>query len=163
MLAAYALGHLLGVSVFLGATVMLALLLPSVGKEATDPVARREQYAAVFRIYDPIAIAALGVVVMTGAWSLTAYKAAMGPEFGRVASQLAGKLGLAFFVVMFGVYLSMGICHRIVRAAQGALPITDAGLAGQIRRLQASAWVTIAVTAFTMWYSISGRVMAGAS
>ena len=147
--------HLLGLSVYVGATVLLGLLVSSVGRESQDPVDRRLRYAAVFRVYNPLAIAALGVVVMTGAWSLTPYKEALGAGyFAQVGAMLANKLGLAFLVIMFGVYIALGIGHRLVRSAQGALPVTDEALASQMRRLQGSVWTTMLLTAYTIWYAM---------
>lgn len=150
------LAHLLGVAVFVGASVLLALLIPAIGSGSATPVERRARYASVMRVYSPLTVLALGVVVMTGAWSLTPYKQALGPEyFAAVGSQLAGKLSIAFFVVMFGVYVCMGIGLRLVRASDGAAPVTEPSLKRQVMRMQITIWLTLALTAWAMWIAMS--------
>lgn len=144
MPSALLVAHLLSIAVYLGSTVLLALLIPSVGAGAASPVERRARYAAVFRAYNPLAVATLGVVVMTGAWSITSYKESFGPAFfAAVGGALVTKLAIAFFVVMFGVYVCMGIGLRMVRATQGGLPVTDEQLRRQVRRMQSTLWMTL--------------------
>jgi uncharacterized membrane protein len=144
--------HLLAIAIYLGSSVLLAMLIPAVGAGASSPVERRARYAAVFQAYNPLAVAALGVIVMTGAWSITAYKERLGPAFfAAVGTALVGKLAIAFFVVMFGVYVCMGIGLRLVRATQGGLPVTDQQLARQVRRMQATLWATLGLVLWAAW------------
>ena len=118
--------HLAAISVYLGASVFLGLLIEVVGRNAADAAARRERWVEVFTVYNPLSIAALGVMVMTGAWSLTPYKQAFGQGyFEQVGNALANKLALAFFVIMTGTWVTFGICHRLVRAHQFEMPVTD--------------------------------------
>ena len=95
--------HVLGLVAYGGATLALVLMvLPAATAEA-DPAARRAFLARALKVYDPLAIAALGVVVMTGASNLTSYKAALrGEFFQRVGWLLVWKLVLAFVVIMIG-------------------------------------------------------------
>src|SRR5262245_50888815 len=121
--------HLGAIGVYLGSTVLLAFLIEAVGRGASDAFARRERWAELFPVYDPVAIAALGVVVMTGAWAITPYKEALGKGyFEEIGGALANKLGLAFLLVMCGTWVCFGMCHRIVRAHQGAVPVTNSEL-----------------------------------
>ena len=144
--------HLMAVAVYIGATVMLAIMVDTIGRQAADAVARRRRFAEIFRVYNPLTIGALGVIVMTGAWSLTPYKQALGAGYyAHVGSALVSKLALAFVLINMATYVSFGICHRVVRADQGALPITDAGLAKTLARLRASLWLTAIVAAVTFW------------
>jgi uncharacterized membrane protein len=155
MPSALLLAHLLGVAVFVGSTVLLAMLIPAIGKGSPTPVERRARYASVLRIYSPLTVASLGVVVMTGAWSITPYKEALGPEyFLAIGSRLAGKLGLAFFIVMFGIYVCMGFGLRLVRACDGAAPVTEPQLKRQVQRMQFTVWLTLALTAWAMWIAL---------
>ena len=153
--------HLVAIAAFFGASVFLAVAVDVVGRQAGDAIARRHRLAELFRVYNPLSIGALGVVVMTGAWSLTPYKEALrGAYFARVGSLLAGKLALAFLVIMMATWVSFGICHRIVRADQGALPTTDAALRGIVARLRVALWLTIAVTMVTLWVALGLRAPA---
>jgi uncharacterized membrane protein len=144
--------HVAGIGVFLGASVLLAVLLEVVGKHAPDARARRERWAEIFSVYSPVSIAALGVVVMTGAWSLTPYKQAFAEGyFEQVGSALAGKLTLAFFLIMTATWIAFGICHRVVRAHQGDLPVSDRDLAMVRMRLRVALWLAFALTLATLW------------
>ena len=151
--------HMVAVSVFLGATVMLGVAIETLGARAPDAFLRRQRYAAFFSAYNPLSIAALGVIVMTGAWSITPYKQGLGPAyFEQIGAALADKLTLAFFLIISATWVSFGICHRLVRADQGALPVTDAQLRGFLLRLRVAVWITVALTLATLWVATGIRV-----
>ena len=144
--------HVAAVGVFLGASVLLAALMEVVGKHAADAGERRGRWVELFSAYNPLAIAALGVVVMTGAWSLTPYKEAFGKGyFEQVGSALAGKLALAFLLVMVGTWIAFGICHRVVRAHQGAVAVTNRELDRVRMRLRVALALAFALTLATLW------------
>ena len=147
--------HLIAIATWIGATFLLGVLIETIGRRAADAVARRRRFADIFQVYNPVSIGALGVVVITGAWSLTPYKEALGGGyFASVGSTLVGKLGLAFLLIIMATWISFGICHRIVRADQGALPVTDAGLEATIKRLRYAIWATLSVALFTYWVAL---------
>src|SRR5262250_6436 len=109
--------HVLGLAAYAGATLALWLMVLPAAHALPDAAARRTFLARALRVYDPLAIAALGVLVMTGAFNLTAYKDAMrGEFFARMGWLLVWKLVLAFAVVMLGTYITFGLAHRIVRS-----------------------------------------------
>jgi hypothetical protein len=144
--------HIIGVAVYLGSTVMLGVAIETLGRRAPDAFLRRQRYAAFFSAYNPLSIAALGVVVMTGAWSITPYKQELGPRyFEYVGVALAPKLLLAFFLILCATWVSFGICHRLVRADQGALPVTDAQMRRFLMRLRVAVWVCVALAVWTLW------------
>jgi hypothetical protein len=147
--------HIVAVGIYLGSTVLLGVAIETIGRRAPDASARRHQFAELFGAYNPLAIAILGVVVMTGAWSLTPYKAALGAGYyAQVGSILVGKLSLAFAVILFATWICFGICHRMVRADQGALPVTDAELRNILKRLRVAVWLTVALTLITIWFAL---------
>ena len=151
--------HVGAIGVYLGASVLLALLIEVVGRGAPDATVRRERWAELFNVYDPVAIAALGVVVMTGAWAITPYKEALGKGyFEAIGHALAGKLGLAFLVVMCGTWVCFGMCHRIVRAHQWAVPVTNAELDRMLMRLRSGLWLSCALTLATVWVALGIKV-----
>ena len=101
---------------------------------------RAQLAAAMLRVYDPLSIAALGVAIMTGAFSLTAYKAALrGAFFERLGGPLAWKLFFTFILINLGAYIAFGIGHRIVRAVDAGEPPDAAQLDAFLRRLRTSA------------------------
>ncbi|MBI2563318.1 MAG: hypothetical protein HYW08_13210 [candidate division NC10 bacterium] len=88
--------HLLASMVYLGGSWFLgAALIP--GLRAMAPEQRIRTVAAVIRWYHPTSLAALGILVMTGAFTLTSAKAALGPQyFSTLFTLLGPKLLLAF-------------------------------------------------------------------
>ncbi len=147
--------HLLGVAVLLGSTLLLTLQLYTVGNKAPDAVARRERYVSLFRVYSPLTIAALLVIVMTGAWSLTPYKEALGAGyFPAVGAVLAPKLAVSFVLIIVATYACFGLCYRLVRSDQGALPVTQVGLRRMISRLRITLWLTLALTLWAAWLGL---------
>jgi hypothetical protein len=147
--------HLLALATYGGATLaVVALLLPAVNGIA-DPAARRAALARGLRVYDPLAIAALGVLIMTGAFNLTAYKDALrGEFFARVGWLLAWKLVLAFAVVMVGTYTTFGLAHRIVRSDALEDPVDPAWLDGMSRRLAYACILAVLLLALTAWLGL---------
>ena len=144
--------HLVAISTYLGATILVGVLIETIGTHAADAFRRRQRYAQIFSAYNPLAIGALGVVVMTGAWGLTPYKQALGAGyFEAVGSGLATKLALAFVVILMATYVCFGICHRLVRAHQWSMPVTDADLDRMRRHLRVAIWLTCAMTVVTLW------------
>ena len=144
--------HLVAVAVYVGSTVMLGIELETLGQRAPDAFSRRQRYAAFFSAYNPLSIGVLGVVVITGGWSITPYKQGLGPQyFEQIGAALAGKLTLAFFLIIAATWVSFGICHRLVRADQWALPVTDAQLRRFIARLRVAVWFCVVLAIWTLW------------
>jgi len=143
--------HLVTTGIYLGATVGLALFTVPQARRTADPGARRTLLARTLRIYDPLAIALLGVMVMTGAWSITGYKESLGTSyFADFGEHLVWKLGLAFLVVMSGTYIAFGLGHRLVRQEEWGEEVDDARLGSMVSRLGGAAWITVALTIATI-------------
>ena len=146
--------HLLGLAAYLGSTLALALMvLPAVG-QITDPALQRRLLAKALRPYNVLSIGALGVLLMTGASSLTDLKASMRADFGRLLWPLAWKLTLAFLLINVATYLSFGLAHRLVRAELGQLPVEPERQASIVKRMRGTAWVAVALAAYTTWVSL---------
>lgn len=147
--------HVLALATYGGATLaVVALLLPAANGMA-DPAARRTVLSRGLRVYDPLAIAALGVLVMTGAFNLTAYKDALrGEFFARMGWLLVWKLVLAFAVVMVGTYITFGLAHRIVRSELLEDPVDAEWLTSMTRRLTYACVLALALLAFATWLGL---------
>ncbi len=149
--------HVAATGLYMGATAGLALFPLQRARRAADAALRRSRAAAALRVYDPLAIALLGAMVMTGAWRVTALKQALGTEYFAVfGSHLAWKLSLAFLVVMAGTYVCFGLGHRLVREEEWGEEIDERRLAGMLRRLNAAAWTAVALTAATVLVAVRG-------
>lgn len=143
--------HLAATGLFAGATAGLALFAVPAARGLGEPLACRARLTRSLRIYDPFAIGLLGVMVMTGAWSVTAYKQSLGQAyFAAYGARLAWKLVLAFLVVLFGTYLSLGLGHRLVRQEDSGEEVDQRVLTALLARLGATAWLTVAFTIATV-------------
>jgi hypothetical protein len=143
--------HIVATGLFLGATIGLAVFSVRRARAVADPAARRSVLARALRVYDPLAIALLGVMVMTGAYRVTSLKESLGREyFASFGHALVGKLALAFLVVMSGTYLCFGIGHRLVRQDEWGEPVDEQKLGSMIGRLGGAAWATAFLTVVTV-------------
>lgn len=143
--------HLLASMVYLGGSWFLgAALIP--GLATTTPERRIRTVAAVIRWYHPTSLAALGVLVMTGAFTLTSAKAALGAQyFSKLFTILGPKLLLAFALVMLSSYQFFGLGLRLVRSLPengAAVPAeVEAWQLRVVRRIQMCALVGTALAA----------------
>ncbi len=154
--------HLVGLGVYLGSTVLLALALSTLARGEQRGAALRERYAALFRAYNPLAVGSLGVVVMSGAWALTPYKQRLGPRyFTEVGSALAGKLALAFLLILIATWIAFGICHRLVRAHDAGVPVSDEDISRLTSRLRVALWLAVIVFGATLWVALGARLALG--
>ncbi|MBI4515100.1 MAG: hypothetical protein HY699_04700 [Deltaproteobacteria bacterium] len=140
--------HLLGLAAYFGATLAVLLMVLPPAMAQPDPAVRRRQLAAALQVYNPLVIAALGVALMTGAFNLTSYKAALrGAFFTELGSLLVWKLGLAFVLIMLATYGAFGLGHRLVRFEQWGEPVEADKEAAMIRRLRATLLLALVLTA----------------
>src|SRR5262245_29852561 len=146
--------HLLAVAAYLGATLALALVFLPAAEAVADPAIQRRVLARGLRPYNVLSVGALGVLVISGASGLTDLKASLGPGFVRLIWPLAGKLSLSFLLINVATYLSFGLAHRLVRAELGQLPVEPGKQAGMIRRMRGTAWLGVALAAWTMWVGL---------
>lgn len=133
--------HTVGVAVYLGGTIFLgAVLIPVLRRRGLDAEGLRV-LGGVIRIFHPLSLGSLGLVVVTGALALTPLKEALGPEFvTRLFGVLALKLLLVFALVLMSSYQFFSLGLRFVRAlpAEGEKPGEDAFAKGiqLVKRLQ---------------------------
>jgi uncharacterized membrane protein len=147
--------HLLGLVAYGGSTLALLVMVLPAADAAGDAAAQRTSLARGLRVYDPLAIAALGIIVMSGAFNLTAYKDALrGEFFARLGWLLVWKLSLAFLVIIVGTYITFGLGHRIVRAEILEQPADPAWLASMRRRLAYACVLVLVLLAAATWLGL---------
>ena len=146
--------HLLALATYFGTTLGLALQLLPAAEMVTDPALQRRVLARGLRPYNLLSVGALGVLVISGASSLTEWKALLGHEFARLLWRLVGKLSLTFALILVATYVSFGLAHRLVRAELGQLSVDAAAQAGMIRRMRGGAWLGLALAAWTAWVGV---------
>jgi uncharacterized membrane protein len=150
--------HILALSVFLGAVIgMSFIFLPALSAVSAHDQ-RLHLLARGLKFYNPLQVGALGLVLFTGAFQLTELKAAYREMFvQQLGYALALKLSLAFFLVIFSVYQSMGIGHRFVRRQETGDPLTPAEVHSTIRRLKIAGACILALAIFTLCFGLRLR------
>ena len=117
--------HLIALTVYLGAIVGLWIMLLPATRPSDNHEDKVQFLARGLKLYNPIQMGALGILLFTGAFQLTDLKAAYRELFVKqLGYNLGIKLFFAFFLVLFSVYQSMGIGHRFVKRHEGGDTIT---------------------------------------
>ena len=147
--------HVLALATYLGSTVALVLVLLPAASAIADPSLQRRVLARGLRPYNVLSVGALGVLILTGASSLTDWKRTLGPAYGRLLWPLVSKLTLTFALTMVGTWLSFGLAHRLVRAELGGLPVEPELQRSMLKRLVAGGWLAIALAVWTTWVGLS--------
>jgi hypothetical protein len=147
--------HVLALATYLGSTVALVLVLLPAASAIEDPSLQRRVLARGLRPYNVLSVGALGVLILTGASSLTEWKRTLGPAYGRLLWPLFGKLALTFTLTMVGTWLSFGLAHRLVRAELGGLPVEPEQQRSMLKRLAGGAWLAILLAIWTTWVGLS--------
>jgi len=154
--------HLVSLAAYFGATLAFVfVMLPAVERvEAHDE--RLQVLTAMLKRLNPLVIGVLGILVMTGAFSLTAYKARLRSEFfTRIGEPLTLKLILAFFFINGVTYVVFGLGHRIVRAVEWGDPVPPEKLASMIRRMRSASILNLLLAAWIVWVAL--QIPAGAA
>jgi hypothetical protein len=148
--------HLTSLATYFGATVaFVVIILPAVERLESHE-AKLHVLTALLSRLNPLLIGALGIMVMTGAFSLTGYKARLGPEFFlRIGEPLVLKLILAFLLINGVTYVAFGLGHRIVRTVQWGDPLPPEKLAGMMRRMRAGSIVNLILAAWITWVALA--------
>jgi hypothetical protein len=151
--------HLLSTAAYFVATAAVVLVAVPRARRAADERQRLRAIAAAMRLYDPFSIAVLGVMVMTGAFQLTAYKAALRERFFEfVGVTLAWKLFFAFLLVNLGAYVAFGVGNRLVVRAHDPESAPAGWVDGMLRRLLISSILVLLLVAIIVWISLGIHV-----
>lgn len=151
--------HIVAVVVYLGGTVFLgAVLIPVLRRRGLESEGLHV-LAGVIRIFHPVSLASLGVLVLTGAVALTPLKETLGPEYvPRLFGVLALKLLLVFILVLVGSYQYFALGPRLLKALppDGETPGEDAFTKGiqLVRRLQRWNLVALALGAAIVYLGL---------
>jgi uncharacterized membrane protein len=137
------------VVVYLGGTVFLGVVLIPVVRRRGSEAEGLRIVAAAIRVFHPVSLASLGVLVLTGAGALTPMKETLGPEYvPRLFGVLALKLVLVFVLILVSSYQFFALGPRLLRAlpAEGEKPGGDPS-AEAVQLMQRLQWWSIAASA----------------
>ena len=153
--------HLVSLAVYFGGgVVMVAVFLPAV-RAVLPPSEQQRCLARGLRVYNPLSIGALGVALMSGAFNLTSYKAALGAQFfPRIGWVLALKLLLVFVLINLSAAATLGTGHRLVRMHQSGETLEPERLASMVRRMQVLTAVALILTGATVLVALEMTYLA---
>jgi uncharacterized membrane protein len=150
--------HLVALVVYLGAVLGFWLVLIPALSSLDEREHRARLLARGLKFYNPLQVGALGILLFSGAFQLTELKAAYRETFlQQLGVALSIKLTLAFLVVLFSVYQSMGVGHRFVKRYEGGEPISEQELELVRRRLTRVNWLIVPLAVMTVWYGLRLR------
>ena len=154
--------HLTSLAAYFGATLAFVLVMLPAVERLDSHEERLRVLTSMLKRLNPLVIGVLGVLVMTGAFSLTAYKARLRSEFfTRIGEPLTLKLILAFFLINGVTYVAFGLGHRIVRAVEWGDPVPPERLASMIRRMRTASILNLLLASWITWVALA--IPAGAS
>lgn len=147
--------HVVGFALYLGSTVTILLGFLPMLRAIVDPAEKRRLFSRVMRVYNPLSLAAIGVALMTGAFNLTDYKAALGSSFyGEIGTVLLWKLLFVFLLILLATGLSFGIAHRTVREELLEEPVDGKELEARLRRLTPMLWMATVLACIVIWLGL---------
>jgi uncharacterized membrane protein len=150
--------HVVALTVYLGAIAALWVMLLPAASAVDDQDTRTQFLIRALKLYNPVQIGALGVVLFTGAFQLTDLKAAYRELFvEQLGYHLGIKLCLAFFLVLFSVYQCMGIAHRAVRRHEGGAKLSAVEIDLTIGKLKSLNWIILILALTTTWLGLRLR------
>jgi uncharacterized membrane protein len=150
--------HLVALVVYLGAVVGLGVILLSVTSALQTHDDRVQFLVRGLKLYNPLQVGALGILLFTGAFQLTDLKAAYRELFVKqLGYNLGIKLFVAFFLVLFSVYQSMGIGHRFVKRHEGGEQVTPQEFDSILRKLKSSNGFILILALITLWLGLRLR------
>ena len=150
--------HLASLAVYLGSLVGLrVMVLPalSVVKNHAEQV---KLLARSLRLYNPLQIGSLGLLVLSGALQLTDLKAAYRELFLKELGVILGlKLVFSFVLIGVSTFQSMGVAHRFVRRYEGGESFSPQELQSVTQRLGTSTLVILLLAIITLWFGVQLR------
>ena len=147
--------HLIALAVYLGAIVGLWVMLLPAASRLDNHKDKVQFLIRGLKLYNPLQVGALGVLLFTGAFLLTDLKAAYRELFVKqVGYDLGIKLFVVFFLVIVSVYQSMGIAHRFVRRYEGGDSVTPQEFDSLLYKLKSSNGIILMLTLITLWFGL---------
>lgn len=140
--------HLMAFATYTGLTLAVLILSLSLTPEAEEPESRQRILGGAMRVYNPLALAALGVLLVTGALNLSAYGAAVGqPTYQRIDGPLGWKLLLTVLLFNLTAYITFGIGNRVVRYCDAGQTLAPEMFGRLIVRLRATLALALVLVA----------------
>ena len=155
--------HLMAAVLYLGGMAFVGGLLIPVARRLRGGRKTVEAIGHLVKIVHPVSLAALGLLIMTGAIMLTDLKIALGGRyFSQLFATLGPKLLVVFVLALLNSYQFFGLGLRLTRSiaqeAEGQTAVTEEQVAAMlptVGRLQRCAWTSIALGAAAVYLGLA--------
>ena len=150
--------HLISLAAYLGSVVGLWRIVVPALSAVRDHEGQLILLARSLKYYNPFQTAALGVLVLSGAFQLTELKAAYRELFLKeLGVTLEWKLILSFALVVFSTYQSMAVGHRFIRRYEAGEPFSAQELRAVTRKLKITTLAILLLAVVTLWLGVQLR------
>ncbi len=144
--------HLVSMGIYALATLALAAFFIPRARGEKDAARRMERAADAMKVYDPFSIGVLGVTIMTGAFSLTAYKDALRERFfEQMGMVLVWKLFFTFILTIVAAYLAFGLGNRLVGSHELGEAPDPQWVKSMLTRIQVVSVIALALWGGIVW------------
>jgi len=155
--------HLVLALVYLSGMVFVGGVLIPASRRPQEARRTLQSIAQVIKVVHPISLAALGLLIITGAAMLTDLKAALGGRyFSQLFSTLGPKLLVVFILALLNSYQFFGLGLRLTRfmveVASGQEVMADDQVAAKLMlvgRLQRCAWIGAALGGAALYLGLA--------
>jgi uncharacterized membrane protein len=147
--------HLTAVVIYLGSLTGLCFILLPALPTIENQGERLVLLARSLKLYNPLQIGVLGVLVLTGAFQITDLKSAYRELFIKELGMTLGwKLVVSFFLILFSTYQSMGVAHRFVRRYEGGDDFSAEEIRSLSQRLRISTVLILPLALIAVWLGL---------
>ena len=150
--------HLISLAAYLGSVVGLWCIVVPALSAVSDHEGQLILLARSLKYYNPFQTAALGVLVLSGAFQLTELKAAYRELFIKELGVILGwKLILSFVLIVFSPYQSMAVGHRFWRRYKPGVSFSPQELQAVTRKLKITTLTILLLAVVTLWLGVQLR------
>jgi uncharacterized membrane protein len=150
--------HLTALVIYLGSLIALWLMLLPALLAIKSRAGRSLMLARSLKLYNPLQIGTLGLLVISGAFQVTDLKSAYRELFIKELGMTLGwKLVASFVLILLSAYQSMGLAHRFVRRYEMGETPSDQELQSLCRRLTISTLLMLPFALVASWLGLRLR------
>jgi uncharacterized membrane protein len=150
--------HLTALVIYIGSLTNLWLVLLPALSTIKSHEQRLLLLARSLKLYNPLQIGVLGVLVLTGAFQITDLKSAYRELFIKELGMTLGwKLVVSFVLILLSTYQSMGVAHRFVRRYEGGDGFSAEEIRSLSQRLRISTVLVLPLALIAVWLGLRLR------
>ncbi|SRR5713226_3745072 len=147
--------HLTALAVYFGSLMGLRVILLPALVDIKSREGRLLLLVRSLKLYNPLQIGVLGLLVISGAFQITDLKSVYREMFAKEMGMTLGwKLVAAFVLILLSTYQSMGVAHRFVRRHEAGEGPSDQEIESLCQRLRISTILILFFALLTSWLGL---------